>query len=223
MAGDLRQLRSFSESDLFCLHGGGWSHLRLWDEAVSCSRAPSQSSVGNGMGGVAVFTAVWILGNALPWYLKIQGWLEFPRLLALKDGLSNDPYKGTGANVSRVFCRFCDDIKWMTGRRPGLYWQVTWRVVSPLLLLSIFLSYIILLTQRPPSYKAWDPQYVGPSHEAVGILQVLPNIHGASHGLDDLYVVVCGLTTSGNWEIRGVNSWLSIRLEDANIPRLGLS
>lgn len=41
------------------------------------------------MGGVAVSTAVWILGNALPWYLKIQGWLECPRLLALKDGLSN--------------------------------------------------------------------------------------------------------------------------------------
>ncbi|XP_038179750.1 inactive sodium-dependent neutral amino acid transporter B(0)AT3 isoform X3 [Arvicola amphibius] len=55
--------------------------------------------------------------------------------------------------------RFCDDIQWMTGRRPGLYWQVTWRVVSPVLLLSIFLSYIILLTQRPPSYKAWNPQY----------------------------------------------------------------
>ncbi|XP_059132612.1 inactive sodium-dependent neutral amino acid transporter B(0)AT3 isoform X2 [Peromyscus eremicus] len=55
--------------------------------------------------------------------------------------------------------RFCDDIEWMTGRRPSLYWQVTWRVVSPTLLFSIFLSYIILLSQRPPSYKAWNPQY----------------------------------------------------------------
>nr|XP_021487083.1 sodium-dependent neutral amino acid transporter B(0)AT3 isoform X2 [Meriones unguiculatus] len=55
--------------------------------------------------------------------------------------------------------RFCDDIEWMTGRRPNLYWQVTWKVVSPLLLFSIFLSYIVLLAQRPPSYKAWNPQY----------------------------------------------------------------
>lgn len=55
--------------------------------------------------------------------------------------------------------RFCDDIEWMTGRRPSLYWQVTWRVVSPLLLLGIFLSYIVLLAQTPPSYKAWNPQY----------------------------------------------------------------
>ncbi|OBS69820.1 hypothetical protein A6R68_01640, partial [Neotoma lepida] len=55
--------------------------------------------------------------------------------------------------------RFCDDIEWMIGRRPSLYWQVIWRVVSPTLLFSIFLSYIILLSQRPPSYKAWNPQY----------------------------------------------------------------
>ncbi|EDL37057.1 sodium-dependent neutral amino acid transporter B(0)AT3 isoform 6 [Mus musculus] len=55
--------------------------------------------------------------------------------------------------------RFCDDIEWMTGRRPGLYWQVTWRVVSPMLLFGIFLSYIVLLIQTPPSYKAWNPQY----------------------------------------------------------------
>ncbi|KAL6073009.1 hypothetical protein STEG23_010735 [Scotinomys teguina] len=56
--------------------------------------------------------------------------------------------------------RFCDDIEWMTGRRPNLYWQVTWRVVSPTLLFSIVLSYIVLLSQRPPSYKVWNPQYV---------------------------------------------------------------
>ncbi|XP_012869322.1 PREDICTED: sodium-dependent neutral amino acid transporter B(0)AT3 [Dipodomys ordii] len=56
--------------------------------------------------------------------------------------------------------RFCDDIEWMTGRRPNLYWRVTWWVVSPLLLLSIFLSCVVLLAQRPPRYKAWNPQYV---------------------------------------------------------------
>lgn len=58
----------------------------------------------------------------------------------------------------------------MTGRRPNLYWRLTWRVVSPLLLLSIFLSYIVLLAQRPPSYKAWNPQYVGSLYGSVGSL-----------------------------------------------------
>uniref|UniRef100_H0VH68 Transporter n=1 Tax=Cavia porcellus TaxID=10141 RepID=H0VH68_CAVPO len=59
--------------------------------------------------------------------------------------------------------RFCADVEWMTGRRPSLYWRVSWRVVSPLLLLGILLSYIVLLALKSPSYKAWNPQYVGPA------------------------------------------------------------
>nr|XP_019600174.1 PREDICTED: sodium-dependent neutral amino acid transporter B(0)AT3 [Rhinolophus sinicus] len=55
--------------------------------------------------------------------------------------------------------RFCDDIEWMTGRWPGLYWRVTWKVISPLLLLTIFVAYFALLTQTPLSYRAWNPQY----------------------------------------------------------------
>ncbi|XP_023481654.1 inactive sodium-dependent neutral amino acid transporter B(0)AT3 [Equus caballus] len=55
--------------------------------------------------------------------------------------------------------RFCDDVAWMTGRRPSLYWRVTWKVVSPLLLLTIFVAYIALLARAPPSYRAWNPQY----------------------------------------------------------------
>ncbi|XP_007949812.1 inactive sodium-dependent neutral amino acid transporter B(0)AT3 [Orycteropus afer afer] len=54
--------------------------------------------------------------------------------------------------------RFCNDVEWMTGRRPGLYWQVTWKLVSPLLLLSIFVAYIMLLAQKTPSYRVWNPQ-----------------------------------------------------------------
>lgn len=50
----------------------------------------------------------------------------------------------------------------MTGRQPGLYWRVTWKVVSPLLLLTIFVAYIAVLAWTPLSYRAWDPQYVGP-------------------------------------------------------------
>ncbi|XP_021114241.1 sodium-dependent neutral amino acid transporter B(0)AT3 isoform X2 [Heterocephalus glaber] len=55
--------------------------------------------------------------------------------------------------------RFCADVKWMTGQWPSLYWRVSWRVVSPLMLLGILLSYIVLLAFRSPSYKAWNPQY----------------------------------------------------------------
>lgn len=55
--------------------------------------------------------------------------------------------------------RFCDDIEWMTGRRPGLYWRVAWKAISPLLLLTIFVAYFVLLAQTPLSYRAWNPQY----------------------------------------------------------------
>ncbi|KAJ1070333.1 hypothetical protein K5549_006881 [Capra hircus] len=55
--------------------------------------------------------------------------------------------------------RFCDDVAWMTGRRPGFYWRATWKVVSPLLLLTIFVAYIALLASSPPHYKAWNPRY----------------------------------------------------------------
>ncbi|KAA0703063.1 Sodium-dependent neutral amino acid transporter B(0)AT3 [Triplophysa tibetana] len=56
--------------------------------------------------------------------------------------------------------RFSDDIKWMTGRRPNLYWQVMWRVISPLMLLVVFLAYLIVEAQKEPTYKAWNPNHV---------------------------------------------------------------
>ncbi|XP_029445788.1 LOW QUALITY PROTEIN: inactive sodium-dependent neutral amino acid transporter B(0)AT3 [Rhinatrema bivittatum] len=56
--------------------------------------------------------------------------------------------------------RFSDDVKWMTGRYPNLYWQATWRVFSPLMMLIIFLSYIVIETQKQPSYEAWNPNFV---------------------------------------------------------------
>ncbi|XP_053449463.1 inactive sodium-dependent neutral amino acid transporter B(0)AT3 [Nycticebus coucang] len=55
--------------------------------------------------------------------------------------------------------QFCDDVAWMTGRRPGLYWRASWAVASPLLLLTIFVAYLGFLAQKPPSYRAWNPQY----------------------------------------------------------------
>lgn len=70
----------------------------------------------------------------------------------------------------------------MTGRRPGLYWRVTWKAVSPLLLLTILATYAVLLAWTPLSYKAWDPQYVGP---LVGCWDPFP---AALQGPEDLSV-----------------------------------
>lgn len=49
----------------------------------------------------------------------------------------------------------------MTGRQPGLYWRLSWRVISPLLLLGVLVAYVALLLQSPPTYWAWNPDYVG--------------------------------------------------------------
>ncbi|XP_074942255.1 sodium-dependent neutral amino acid transporter B(0)AT3-like [Phalacrocorax aristotelis] len=57
--------------------------------------------------------------------------------------------------------RFSKDVKWMTGRKPNLYWQITWRFISPLLLLIVFMAFVTLQIQKPPSYAAWNPKYEG--------------------------------------------------------------
>lgn len=56
--------------------------------------------------------------------------------------------------------RFNADIEWMTGRRPSWFWQVTWCVVSPLMLLVVFLAYVVVESETTLTYQAWNPDYV---------------------------------------------------------------
>ncbi|KAI1902531.1 hypothetical protein AGOR_G00045710 [Albula goreensis] len=56
--------------------------------------------------------------------------------------------------------RFNEDVEFMIGRRPNLFWQVCWRVVSPLMLLVVFLAYVTVQAQEHPTYPAWNPSYV---------------------------------------------------------------
>ncbi|XP_071592969.1 sodium-dependent neutral amino acid transporter B(0)AT3-like isoform X1 [Heliangelus exortis] len=81
--------------------------------------------------------------------------------------LSNS-YSGTGIKEVLIFCesvcivyRFSKDVEWMTGRKLNLYWQITWRFVSPLLLLVVFIAFVALQIQKPTTYAAWDPKYEG--------------------------------------------------------------
>ncbi|NWQ66674.1 S6A18 protein, partial [Neopipo cinnamomea] len=57
--------------------------------------------------------------------------------------------------------RFRKDVKWMTGRKLNVYWQITWRFISPLLLLIVFMAFVTLQMLKPPSYTAWNPKYEG--------------------------------------------------------------
>ncbi|KAI1886196.1 hypothetical protein AGOR_G00211500, partial [Albula goreensis] len=54
--------------------------------------------------------------------------------------------------------RFNDDIEFMIGHKPNLFWQATWRVISPAIMLFIFLFYFITTVSKQLSYIAWNPE-----------------------------------------------------------------
>lgn len=60
--------------------------------------------------------------------------------------------------------RFCQNIEQMSGSRPGLYWRVCWKYISPSILVIIFLSACSQelgkyrrLEQGNYVYPAWAP------------------------------------------------------------------
>uniref|UniRef100_A0A665TLW5 Transporter n=1 Tax=Echeneis naucrates TaxID=173247 RepID=A0A665TLW5_ECHNA len=55
--------------------------------------------------------------------------------------------------------RFEKDIQDMLGWRPNLYWRIMWLVISPLLLIALFIFYIIKYIQGgTPTYQAWNKE-----------------------------------------------------------------
>lgn len=53
--------------------------------------------------------------------------------------------------------KFTEDIYQMTGYRPGLYWQLTWRYIGPTMMSFLLVSTVISMCSEMPTYKAWDP------------------------------------------------------------------
>ncbi|CAH1119399.1 unnamed protein product [Phaedon cochleariae] len=51
--------------------------------------------------------------------------------------------------------RFADDIEMMTGSRPGLYWLICWKYLSPLAMLSILVASFIQIAVDGTGYFAW--------------------------------------------------------------------
>lgn len=51
--------------------------------------------------------------------------------------------------------KFTQDIKTMTGIKPGLYWQLTWRFVAPVMLTVILTWSLVLQFEEHPEYDAW--------------------------------------------------------------------
>lgn len=55
-----------------------------------------------------------------------------------------------------LFYRFEDDIQYMLGFRPHMYWKICWRYVSPVLITVIFVASLVNLAINPMQYSAWD-------------------------------------------------------------------
>ncbi|XP_045141218.1 sodium-dependent neutral amino acid transporter B(0)AT1 [Echinops telfairi] len=55
--------------------------------------------------------------------------------------------------------RFNKDIEFMIGHKPNIFWQVMWRVISPLLMLVIFLFFFVVKVNEELIYSVWDPNY----------------------------------------------------------------
>lgn len=56
--------------------------------------------------------------------------------------------------------KFTQDIYDMTGVRPGLYWQLTWRFLAPMIMTVILVSSIVSMILDPPKYQAWIAEEV---------------------------------------------------------------
>ncbi|XP_070702334.1 sodium-dependent neutral amino acid transporter B(0)AT1-like [Pempheris klunzingeri] len=52
--------------------------------------------------------------------------------------------------------RFNEDLKFMLGRKPSLFWQVSW-FISPLVTLIILVFYLVTQAQEELTYLVWDP------------------------------------------------------------------
>ncbi|XP_068188980.1 sodium-dependent neutral amino acid transporter B(0)AT1-like [Antennarius striatus] len=54
--------------------------------------------------------------------------------------------------------RFNKDIEFMIGHKPSILWQISWRFLSPFLVLIILIFYLVTQTQIELTYLVWDPE-----------------------------------------------------------------
>lgn len=54
--------------------------------------------------------------------------------------------------------RFADDIEMMTGSRPGLYWMLCWKYISPIAMITILTASFIELAKNGSKYPAWNAE-----------------------------------------------------------------
>nr|XP_055023033.1 solute carrier family 6 member 19a, tandem duplicate 1 isoform X1 [Misgurnus anguillicaudatus] len=56
--------------------------------------------------------------------------------------------------------RFNKDIEFMVGHKPNLFWQITWRFLSPVIILVILIFYFFTIVRKQLTYNVWDPHWI---------------------------------------------------------------
>ncbi|KAL0167196.1 hypothetical protein M9458_039040, partial [Cirrhinus mrigala] len=54
--------------------------------------------------------------------------------------------------------RFNSDLQFMVGHKPNIFWQITWRFLSPIILLVILIFYFVTKVSQQLTYSVWDPE-----------------------------------------------------------------
>lgn len=97
---------------------------------------------------------IFALGSGNYWVEVFNGYVGSVPLLIIAF------FEIIGVVYIRGMKTFSDDIYYMTGTRPNIYWKACWMVISPLLLLAVFIAYVVVQAQTYPQYPAWNPAYV---------------------------------------------------------------
>ena len=62
--------------------------------------------------------------------------------------------------ILKYYFRFSQDIEYMTGIYPGMYWQLTWRFIGPIMLTGLLIGSVIDKVRNNPEYAAWSAEKV---------------------------------------------------------------
>ncbi|KAE8282199.1 Sodium-dependent neutral amino acid transporter B(0)AT1 [Larimichthys crocea] len=53
--------------------------------------------------------------------------------------------------------RFNKDLEFMVGKKPCIFWQISWMFISPVIVLVILIFYLVTQAQKELTYLVWDP------------------------------------------------------------------
>ena len=116
--------------------------------------------------------------------------------------------------------RFTRDIHTMTGVRPGPFWQLTWRLISPALMGLIILSSLYFMMSHLPTYTAWDRHTAaGQRKEYPAWTLVIAAILALSSLVPILTVLVAGAVRLGRARQR--NKFYRVDTTASTKPMLG--